>query len=146
MIAEFWAPLDPYFVNPAFVWFMFAHDAARVSKLSFDRSIKLFFLLTNGISDAGIAAWDSKRFFQRPNISGRADFRQFFLTYLPLQTTVLLLHCSVTMRISRSQHGEARIWVSARWVARPGARISGLLRFQITSLATLHSVAPQLLF
>jgi hypothetical protein len=65
MIAEFWAPLDPYYVNPAVVWFMFAHDAARVSELSLERTIKLLFLVSNGLHDAGIAAWDAKRFFNR---------------------------------------------------------------------------------
>ena len=65
MIAEFWAPMIPPFFSPPMMWEVFAINAARAASLNLEKSIKLLFLVSNAMFDAGIAAWDAKRFFNR---------------------------------------------------------------------------------
>jgi len=67
MIAEYWAD-GPHSELPPGHWNLFAqfvsrrdHHGAHVRGIEHD--VKLFFALTNAISDAGCCAWDNKRAF-----------------------------------------------------------------------------------
>jgi len=64
MIAEYWAD-GPHTVSPPGHWSRFAQfvayrDHSGRSEIDLDRDVKLFFVLTNAIFDAGICAWDNK--------------------------------------------------------------------------------------
>ena len=59
-IAEYWADGSTT-VTPPGHWSTFAQHVSLRDHNSFDRDIKLFFVLSNALMDAGIAAWDVKR-------------------------------------------------------------------------------------
>ena len=59
MISEFWTDgVDSE--QPVGHWIRIAQWVSTRDHLTFDEEIKLFFVLTNAMLDAGIAAWDSK--------------------------------------------------------------------------------------
>jgi hypothetical protein len=67
VIAEYWAD-GPHSELPPGHWNLFAHFVSRrehhaQNEHGLDLDIKLFFALTNAVSDAGICAWDNKRAF-----------------------------------------------------------------------------------
>jgi uncharacterized protein DUF6851/vanadium-dependent haloperoxidase-like protein len=67
VIAEYWAD-GPHSELPPGHWNLFAQFVSRrehhaQNQHGLDQDIKLFFALTNAISDAGICAWDNKRAF-----------------------------------------------------------------------------------
>src|SRR5205814_2330817 len=62
MIAEYWAN-GPHSELPPGHWDLFAQFVSERDHHSIDEDVKMFFALTNAISDAGIAAWDAKRAF-----------------------------------------------------------------------------------
>ena len=62
MIAEYWAN-GPHSELPPGHWDLFAQYVSARDHHSLDDDVKMFFALTNAIFDAGIAAWDAKRFF-----------------------------------------------------------------------------------
>ncbi len=81
MIAEYWAD-GPHSELPPGHWNLFAQlvahrDRHGDSELDLDRDVKLFFMLTNAIFDAGICAWDNKCAFAsvRPITAIRYLFR-----------------------------------------------------------------------
>jgi hypothetical protein len=80
MIAEYWAD-GPRSELPPGHWNLFAQFVARRDHHGADdgleRDVKLFFALTNAISDAGCCAWDNKRAFNsvRPITAIRILFR-----------------------------------------------------------------------
>jgi hypothetical protein len=81
MIAEYWAD-GPRSELPPGHWNLFAQFVARrddhgVREHGMERDIKLFFALTNAVSDAGCCAWDNKRTFDsvRPITAVRLLFR-----------------------------------------------------------------------
>lgn len=61
-IAEYWAD-SPSTVLPPGHWNLFAQFVAQRDGYNLDQNVKLFFILTNAIFDAGIAAWDCKRYY-----------------------------------------------------------------------------------
>jgi hypothetical protein len=67
LIAEYWAD-GPHSELPPGHWNLFAHFVSRRDhhgdrEHGIERDVKLFFALTNAISDAGCCAWDNKRAF-----------------------------------------------------------------------------------
>ena len=67
MIAEYWAD-GPHSELPPGHWNLFAQFVSRrdhhgVDEHGIERDVKLFFALTNAVSDAGCCAWDNKRAF-----------------------------------------------------------------------------------
>lgn len=62
MIAEYWAN-GPHSEQPPGHWDLFAQFVSSRDHHSLDEDVKMFFVLTNAIFDAGIAAWDAKRAF-----------------------------------------------------------------------------------
>ena len=61
VIAEYWAD-GPSTVTPPGHWTVFAQHVSRRDHHSLDQDVKLFFILANALMDAGIAAWDAKRY------------------------------------------------------------------------------------
>jgi hypothetical protein len=62
MIAEYW--LDgPNSEQPAGHWALFAQGVSARDHHTLDDDVKMFFVLSNAVFDAGIAAWDAKRTF-----------------------------------------------------------------------------------
>ncbi len=81
MIAEYWAD-GPRTELPPGHWNLFAQFVSRRDhrgdhEHGLERDVKLFFALTNAISDAGCCAWDNKRAFNsvRPITAIRTLFR-----------------------------------------------------------------------
>jgi hypothetical protein len=81
MIAEYWAD-GPRSELPPGHWNLFAQFVSRrdhhgTHAHGVERDVKLFFALTNAISDAGCCAWDNKRAFTsvRPITAIRTLFR-----------------------------------------------------------------------
>jgi hypothetical protein len=62
MIAEYWAN-GPHSEQPPGHWDLFAQFVSERDHHPVDEDVKMFFVLTNAIFDAGIAAWDAKRAF-----------------------------------------------------------------------------------
>jgi hypothetical protein len=60
MIAEYWND-GPYTVQPPGHWALFAQWISERDHHTLDDDVKMFFVLSNAIFDAGIAAWDAKR-------------------------------------------------------------------------------------
>lgn len=60
MIAEYWSD-GPNSEQPPGHWARFAQFVSQRDHHSLDDDVKMFFLLSNAIFDAGIAAWDAKR-------------------------------------------------------------------------------------
>ena len=63
IIAEFWAPQPLAFGNPPNMFNLFAMNALIHTNADIEDSIKLQFAISNAVFDAGIAAWDAKRYF-----------------------------------------------------------------------------------
>jgi hypothetical protein len=61
-MAEYWAD-GPRSELPPGHWLLFALHVSERDRHTDDDDIKLFFALSNALSDAAIAAWDSKRAF-----------------------------------------------------------------------------------
>jgi hypothetical protein len=81
MIAEYWAD-GPRTELPPGHWNLFAQFVARRDghgnrEHGLERDVKLFFALTNAVSDAGCCAWDNKRAYDsvRPITAIRTLFR-----------------------------------------------------------------------
>jgi hypothetical protein len=81
MIAEYWAD-GPRSELPPGHWNLFAQFVSRRDHRGdhahgLERDVKLFFALTNALSDSGCCAWDNKRAFNsvRPITAIRALFR-----------------------------------------------------------------------
>ena len=62
MIAEYWAN-GPHTELPPGHWDLFAQFVSARDHHGVDDDAKMFFVLTNAIFDAGIAAWDAKRVY-----------------------------------------------------------------------------------
>ncbi len=62
VIAEYWAD-GPGSEQPPGHWNLFAQFVAQREHYDLDTNVKLFFILTNAIFDAGIAAWDCKLYY-----------------------------------------------------------------------------------
>ncbi len=60
VIAEYWAD-GPSTVTPPGHWMVFAQHVSRRDRHNLDADVKLFFILSNALMDAGIATWDVKR-------------------------------------------------------------------------------------
>lgn len=60
MIGEYWSD-GPNSEQPPGHWALFAQYVSARDHHSLDNDVKMFFILTNAIFDAGIAAWDTKR-------------------------------------------------------------------------------------
>lgn len=63
IVAEYWAD-GPNSETPPGHWVNLAAEISRKRGHSLDQDIKLFFLLSNSLFDAGIAAWDAKRAYE----------------------------------------------------------------------------------
>ena len=76
MIAEFWQD-DAFTVQPAGHWINIATSVSERDRQNLDGDVKLYFLLSNALMDAGIAAWDAKTFYDsvRPVTAISAAFR-----------------------------------------------------------------------
>lgn len=81
LIAEYWAD-GPHSELPPGHWNLFAQFVSRRDhhgdrEHGLERDVKLFFALTNAVSDAGCCAWDNKRAFDsvRPITAIRTLFR-----------------------------------------------------------------------
>jgi hypothetical protein len=61
-IAEYWAD-GPNSELPPGHFNLFAHFVSNRDSHTLDDDAKLFFAITNAVFDAGIAAWDAKRYF-----------------------------------------------------------------------------------
>ena len=55
-------------MQPPGHWNTFAQFVSQRDNLDLDAQVKLFFIMTNAVFDAGIAAWETKRFYnsERP--------------------------------------------------------------------------------
>jgi hypothetical protein len=62
VIAEYWAD-GPASELPPGHWSLIAQDVSRRDGNDLDADVKLFFLQTNAVLDAGICCWDCKRVF-----------------------------------------------------------------------------------
>jgi hypothetical protein len=62
MIAEYWGN-GPHSELPPGHWDVFAQYVSARDHHTLDDDVKMFFAMTNAIFDAGIAAWDAKRFY-----------------------------------------------------------------------------------
>ncbi len=60
MIAEYWSD-GPNSEHPPGHWALFAQFVSARDHHTLDDDVKMFFVLSNAIFDAGIAAWDTKR-------------------------------------------------------------------------------------
>jgi hypothetical protein len=60
MIAEYWSD-GPNSEQPPGHWALFAQYVSARDHHTLDDDVKMFFVLSNAIFDAGIAAWDTKR-------------------------------------------------------------------------------------
>jgi len=60
MISEYWAD-GPKSEQPPGHWVLFAQLVSARDHHSLDDDVKMFFVLSNAMLDAGIAAWDAKR-------------------------------------------------------------------------------------
>jgi PAP2 superfamily len=60
MISEYWSD-GPNSEQPPGHWALFAQFVSARDHHSLDDDVKMFFVLSNAIFDAGIAAWDAKR-------------------------------------------------------------------------------------
>jgi hypothetical protein len=60
MIAEYWSD-GPNSEQPPGHWALFAQFVSQRDHHTLDDDVKMFFVLSNAIFDAGIAAWDAKR-------------------------------------------------------------------------------------
>ncbi len=67
VIASYWAD-GPHSETPPGHWALFAQFVSRRDRHTLEEDIKLFFVLSNGLLDASIACWDTKRHydFARP--------------------------------------------------------------------------------
>jgi uncharacterized protein DUF6851/vanadium-dependent haloperoxidase-like protein len=61
-IAEYWAD-GPNTELPPGHWMLFGQFVSRRDGHTLDQDVKLFFALANAVFDAGIVAWDCKRFY-----------------------------------------------------------------------------------
>ena len=59
-IAEYWAD-GTNTVTPPGHWCLLAQKVSRRDQHTFEQDLKMFFILSNALMDAGIAAWDVKR-------------------------------------------------------------------------------------
>jgi len=75
VIAEYWAD-GPGSVLPPGHWMLFAQFVSARDRQNLDTDVKLFFLMGNAVMDAGIATWESKRFYNtsRPITAIRSLF------------------------------------------------------------------------
>jgi hypothetical protein len=62
MISEYWSD-GPNSEQPPGHWMLFAQWISARDRHSLDDDVKMFFVLSNSMMDAGIAAWDMKRAF-----------------------------------------------------------------------------------
>ncbi len=62
VMAEYWAD-GPASETPPGHWFLFAQFVSSRDHHTLDDDVKMFFALGNAVFDAGIAAWDAKRFY-----------------------------------------------------------------------------------
>lgn len=62
MIAEYWAN-GPHTETPPGHWALFGEFVSQRDGHTLDDDAKMFFVLSNAVFDAGIAAWDAKRAF-----------------------------------------------------------------------------------
>lgn len=62
MIAEYWAD-GPNSELPPGHWCLFASWVSAHNHYTLDQDVKLLFVVSNAVMDAGIAAWDAKRHF-----------------------------------------------------------------------------------
>jgi hypothetical protein len=76
MIAEYWAN-GPSTETPPGHWFLFQQVVSERDNFSLDQDVKSKFLLGNAVLDAGIACWETKRFYNnsRPITAIRFLFR-----------------------------------------------------------------------
>lgn len=76
MIAEYWAN-GPSTETPPGHWFLFQQVVSERDNFSIDQDVKSKFLLGNAVLDAGIACWETKRFYNnsRPITAIRFLFR-----------------------------------------------------------------------
>jgi len=61
-IAEYWSD-GPNSEQPPGHWALLAQFVSERDRHTLDDDVKMFFVLTNAVFDAGIAAWDAKRAF-----------------------------------------------------------------------------------
>jgi hypothetical protein len=62
MTSEYWSD-GPYTEQPPGHWIRFAQLVSERDHHTLDDDVKMFFVLSNAMFDAGIAAWDAKRAF-----------------------------------------------------------------------------------
>lgn len=62
MIAEYWGD-GPSSETPPGHWYMFGRMVSERDHHSLDDDVMMFFALSNALFDAGIAAWDAKRYY-----------------------------------------------------------------------------------
>ncbi len=76
MISEFWQD-GAFTVQPAGHWINIATSVSERDRQNLDGDVKLYFLMSNALMDAGIAAWDAKTFYDsvRPVTAISAAYR-----------------------------------------------------------------------
>ncbi len=110
MIAEYWAD-GPRSELPPGHWNLFAQFVSRrdhhgVQSHGIERDVKLFFALTNAISDAGCCAWDNKRLGRA--LSGHEDDRWRRLVSLPADVVSNPALPGILVRAQQLQRGRGR--------------------------------------
>ncbi len=80
-IAEYWMD-GPKSVSPPGHWCVLAQEVAKRDRHDANQDAKMFFVLANGVMDAGIACWDCKRAYDyvRPVTAIRHLFRGVKIT------------------------------------------------------------------
>lgn len=75
-IAEYWED-GPGTSFPPGTWMTFGQFVSQRDAHTLDEDVKMFFILGNAVSDAGIAAWDAKKFYdsERPITAIRTLFK-----------------------------------------------------------------------
>lgn len=63
VIAEYWAN-GPKSETPPGQWHKIAGWVSRRDQLSLDNDLKMFFMLSNAVMDAGISCWECKRYYE----------------------------------------------------------------------------------
>ena len=63
VIAEYWAN-GPKSETPPGQWHKIAGWVSRRDQMSLDNDLKMFFMLSNAVMDAGITCWECKRYYE----------------------------------------------------------------------------------
>jgi hypothetical protein len=129
VIAEYWAD-GPRSETPPGHWNVFAQIVSLRDGHTVDEDAKMFFALNNALMDAGIAAWDTKIYYdnQRPI------------------TAIHFLFAGVEIPTWRSTNGERRTVLGENWLPfQPGTFISPPFADYVSGHSTYSAASAEVL-